>query len=159
MKIAVISDTHIPSAKSELPPKLLKSIAGADMIMHAGDIILPSVIDELSTIAPVEAVLGNMDHYMGMELPIKRVLRILGHRIGMIHGYGSPAGIVQRIRMEFKEVSCIVFGHTHSPMNKVMDNILFFNPGSPTDKRFAKNHTFGMLNVTEESLTGEIITI
>jgi len=159
MKIAVISDTHIPSAKSGLPPKLLESIVGADMIMHAGDIVLSSVIDELSTIAPVEAVLGNMDHYMGVELPTKRIITVLGHRIGMIHGYGSPAGIVERIRVEFKDVSCIVFGHTHSPMNQIINNILFFNPGSPTDKRFAREHTFGMLNITEEMVSGEIITI
>ncbi|MBW2649122.1 MAG: metallophosphoesterase family protein [Deltaproteobacteria bacterium] len=59
---------------------------------------------------------------------------------------------------EFEDVECIVYGHTHRAMNEVRDGILLFNPGSPTDQRFAKHNSVGILDV-EEQITGRIICL
>ena len=61
MKIGVLSDTHVPHAFPVLPPKVFEVFAGADLILHAGDIVSLDVLTELEAIAPVEAVAGNMD--------------------------------------------------------------------------------------------------
>jgi len=159
-RIAVISDTHINSPKGALPPELIEKIGGVDMILHAGDISTPKTLNDLSLVASVEAVAGNMDSTeLAYILPVKRTLTIRGHKIGLIHGYGHPANITSKIRREFGPVSCIVFGHTHYPMNKIIDGTLFFNPGSPTDKRFAEFNTFGILEITEESIKGYIVKL
>ncbi len=160
MKIAVLSDTHIPTVALNLPEKLMKAIHGVNMILHAGDICSHDLLIELSTIAPVKAVAGNMDTAtLGHILPKKLTLNLEGHKIGLIHGFGPPDGMVNRIKKEFNKVSCVVFGHTHQPMNKLVDKVLFFNPGSSTDKRFAEHNTFGMLEVTADSVKGSIINL
>jgi hypothetical protein len=93
------------------------------------------------------------------SLPIKRVIEIEGHRIGLIHGWGAPTGIIERIRKEFDDVHAIVFGHTHTPMNQMLDNIFFFNPGSPIDRRFAPYRSIGILNIEGDAMRGEIIKL
>jgi len=179
MKIGVISDTHIVAggglglrrAASNLFYKtrpdldILRRIGekhfkGVDRILHAGDLVEPEVIEALEEVAPVDAVKGNMDHGdLATQLPAKKVLTLEGKRIGLIHGWGAPGGIVDRIRREFDVVDAIVFGHTHCPMNIVLDGVLFFNPGSPTDKRFSPYNAIGILNVDEKGITGEIIRL
>ena len=178
MKVGVISDTHLVAggfglrkaavqliSKTRQGFDYLQEIAdkhfkGVDRILHAGDLVDMEVLELLEDIAPVDAVRGNMDNSSGTrELPIKKVVTVEGHRIGLIHGWGAPTGMVDRVRKEFDDVEAIVFGHTHSPMNTVVDNILIFNPGSPIDKRFAPFNAIGMLDVQKDNLSGEIIRL
>ena len=65
MKVGVISDTHVPAIVPSLPPAVFDIFKGVDLILHAGDIVDLSVLDELRAIAPVEAVAGNMDDTRG----------------------------------------------------------------------------------------------
>lgn len=129
------------------------------MILHAGDIVDLSVLDDLRKIAPVNAVAGNMDRAdTTAVLPAKTVIEAGGYRIGLIHGHGAPAGIIDRIRPEFDDVDCIVFGHTHQSLIKTISGVLFVNPGSPTDQRFAMANTLGILEL-DEAITAKIIEL
>jgi len=155
--LGVVSDTHL--YRRPLPERVLEVLRGADLILHAGDILEMAVLEELETVAPVTAVAGNMDHGEVTEaLPKKRVIEVAGKRIGLIHGSGPPAQITGRLRGEFEDVDAIVFGHTHQAYNRREGGIYFLNPGSPTDKMFAPYRSLGFLEVGEE-LRGRIVML
>lgn len=160
-KIGVISDTHMPARASSLPKKIFEYFKDVDLIVHAGDLETLKVLDELKKINEnVIAVHGNMDpDDVASKLPSKSIIKINNFKIGLIHGYGPPDGIRGRILKEFNEkLDCIVFGHTHSPFNEVKNNILFFNPGSPTDTVFTNINSIGILKVNDK-IKGEIIRL
>lgn len=161
MKIAVISDTHIPKTGEGLPEKLCEALKKVDLILHAGDLTELSVLEELKTFAPVRAVCGNMDNRdIQGTLPQKDIIEVGKFKIGLIHGYGTPFGLQERIGKEFINtgVHAIVYGHSHKSTNEVKNGVLFFNPGSPTDKVFARINTYGLIKVND-SIKGEIIKL
>jgi putative phosphoesterase len=158
MKIGVISDTHIKSSEEKIPEKAFRLFSGVDLILHAGDMVNPIVIDELNTLAKVEAVKGNMDK-ADNPYPLKKTLAIENLKIGLIHGFGPPLGLRERISKEFTHINAIVYGHSHWPYNKKIKEILFFNPGSPTDKIFAPYNSVGILHIDNDRIQGEIIKI
>ncbi|UCD55244.1 MAG: metallophosphoesterase family protein [Candidatus Omnitrophota bacterium] len=158
-RIGVISDTHIPRAALDLPERVYKEFRGADMILHAGDLIEMSVFEKLRKIAPTHAVSGNMDTYEVKEaLPQKETINVEGFKIGLMHGYGPPAKIIDTVSKEFNGMDVIVFGHSHSAFCERIKNTLFFNPGSPTDKIFAAYNSFGILEIGKE-IKGRIIRL
>ncbi len=158
-KIGIISDTHIPRSATVLPGEIERVFSGVDMILHAGDLESLSVLDTLELIAPVASVRGNMDSGQNTN-PVKRVVEFENCRIGLIHGWGAPHDLHFRVMNEFKDkLDCIVFGHSHSPFNETVSGILMFNPGSPTDKRFAPFRSVGLLTVEEKAVHGEIIKL
>ena len=159
MRIAVLADTHIPRSAQDLPLQLYEEIKGVDMIIHAGDITEQWVIDKLKKIAAVKAVYGNMDsNQVQRSLPEKEIIDINGVRIGVTHGKGAPDRLIEYTQGLFKGdgVNAIIFGHSHSSVNKVKDGIVFFNPGSPTDKIFASDNSFGILEINNNSIIGTI---
>ena len=158
-RIGVISDTHIPRAASDLPERVCREFQGVDMILHAGDLIEMSVLEKLREIAPTHAVSGNMDtHEVKEALPQKDTINVGGFKIGLMHGYGPPAKVVDVVSKEFSGMDVIVFGHSHTPFCERIKNTLFLNPGSPTDKIFAAYNAIGMLEVGEE-IRGKIIKL
>lgn len=160
MKILVLSDTHIPIAAHDLPKSIYQAADKADMIFHAGDFIEMRLLDRLRSIKEVRAVCGNMDSQeIRMQLNPKDIVTIGKLRIGLIHGYGSPGELTNSVRKEFEKVDCIVFGHSHVATNIRKDGILFFNPGSPTDKIFASKNSYGILDITDKKIEGSIIEI
>jgi uncharacterized protein len=153
MKIAVLSDTHIPANTNILPQNLLEALKGADLILHAGDFTEEFVLSELLKIAPVECVAGNMDsNAIRRKYPEKKILNIGNFKIGIIHGYGAPDNIINYVKEAFKDeqLDCIVYGHSHIPSIDYIDNVLYMCPGSPTDKVFAPYNSFGMLDMNEK---------
>ena len=160
MKIGVLSDTHIRRVGRSLPAQIYESFKDVDMILHAGDLVEIEALRDLEKIAKTTAVYGNMDDpEVRKLLREKEIIKIGAFTIGLIHGYGSAANIIDRIKNEFKEkVDAIVFGHSHAPVNETRNGILFFNPGSPTDRVFAKCNSFGILTVNG-GIKGEIIRI
>jgi len=159
MRIGVLSDTHIPKAATKLPAKVRKGLKGADIILHAGDLVEASVLEELNKIAPTKAVCGNMDGAdLCGKLPRKIVVKASRFRIGLIHGWGHPARLPETISGEFTGVNAIVFGHSHKPMNERMGGVLYFNPGSPTDKVFAEYNSYGIIEVGRD-IKGTIIRL
>jgi len=159
MKIGVLSDTHIPKTVNELPKTVYDGLKKVDLILHAGDLVELDVLDGLKKIAPTEAVCGNMDSWKTQNaLPKKKVINVSKFKIGLIHGWGHSNEIIDFISKEFSDVDVIVFGHTHNAMNEKKGNILYFNPGSPTDKIFAPYNSYGILEVNG-SITGRIIKL
>ncbi len=175
MKIGVISDTHLsPKIDSRYllernfidnPEYLYKILEphfhDIDAIIHAGDISHISVLESLQAFGDVYAIAGNMDpSEIYHKLGDKKIIELGGFRIGIIHGWGAENGLSLKIRQKFnsEKVDCIIFGHTHNPYNRVEDNILMFNPGSPTDKRFAEHRTIGILYL-EDKIRGEHIRL
>jgi len=160
MKIVVISDTHMPRTAQDLPAGLYEEIAKSDMIIHAGDFVEIDILNKLRKLKPTKAVCGNMDSQaIRNELKPKEIIEAGKFKIGLIHGYGAPADLVDTVASEFTGVDAIVFGHTHSPVNMMKDGVLFFNPGSPTDTIFAKTNSFGILDITDEAIKGKIIKL
>lgn len=158
MKIGVLGDTHIPLAASELPREIYEEFRKVDMILHCGDLIELDVLDRLREIAPIKAVCGNMDTPEVCEkLPIKDVISAGGIKIGLIHGWGPPSGLVKLVGSEFRNVDVIIFGHSHEPLSLTKDGVLFFNPGTPTDRIYARHNTYGILDVKEGKTYPNII--
>jgi putative phosphoesterase len=151
MKIGVISDTHATSF-DQLPDQILRTLAEVDLIIHTGDFVARDVLDGLKRLGEVKAVAGNMDsEELKRILPEKETLVIEGKRVGIIHGWGSPYGIDDRVGGMFDDVDIIVYGHSHYSQNELKRGILFFNPGQ------AKN-SFGILTIGQE-VRGEIINL
>lgn len=157
MRIGVLSDTHIPARARHLPAQVFSGLAGVDMIIHAGDILNMDVIAELSAIAPVSAVYGNVDPVeMRRFLPRTRIVEAMGRRIGVVHGDGMGGSTPERALKSFQNVDCVVFGHSHQAMCEQRGAVLLFNPGSSTDKRSSEHYSYGVLTVTAHGITGEI---
>jgi len=160
LRILVLSDTHIPVAAQDLPGEIYKAIEGVDMIFHAGDIMDAGVLDKLRSLKETKAVCGNMDSKeLCMTLNSKEIINIGKFKIGLMHGYGAPSEIMPTVRREFDKVDVLVFGHSHAAMNIKKDGVLYFNPGSPTDKIFASKNSYGILEVTDKTIEGTIIEI
>ena len=159
MKIGVISDTHIPLNSCELPLELLRALKGCDLIIHAGDLIDICVLEALKKISKVEAVYGNMDPQKVKNiLDSKKILNINGKKICLMHGEGNPEKLIPLLKNEFSAESpdIVIFGHSHSPMNEYIDEVLFFNPGSPTDTVFAPYRSYGIIEITKGNITAVI---
>jgi putative phosphoesterase len=159
MKIGIISDTHVPGAATALPQAVFHVFSGCDLILHAGDIVDPSVLQALQTVAPIEAVAGNMDSHQGLlHLPKKKVLTLGKFTVGLIHGKYRIDVQREMIRKEFGAVDLIVYGHSHMPFWGRVGDVIFLNPGSPTDNRHAPYHSVALLTVGD-TLEAEIIRI
>lgn len=156
MKIGVVSDTHVRT-NEELDTFIKifhEHFSDVDLLLHAGDLVNLSIFEWLSKQVKTIAVRGNMDFPdVSAALPQSRIVDLGRFKIGLTHGWGPPSGLTNRIRKTFVgsdgklTVDCIVFGHTHSALSEMMDGILFFNPGAPTDKRFAPFNSVGFLEI------------
>lgn len=154
MKVAVIADTHIPIAAKSIPSKVIEGIKDVDLILHAGDLVEIDVLKKLENIKPVIAVAGNMDSQdLKKILHEKKVLHLEGFKIGLIHGFGPPDALLDLVKEEFskiKNLACVIYAHSHIPSIKTVDGIIYFNPGSPTDKTFAPYNSYGMLEIQDK---------
>lgn len=156
MRVAVLSDTHAPRRWKSCPPAVASYLRGSDLILHAGDVCVASVLDELAQYAPVTAVAGNNDGpdvaAWGAAETASLVLE--GLRVGMIHDSGPAAGRLARMRRRFPDAGLVVFGHSHIPLDSSAagGGLRIFNPGSPTDRRRQPHGTIGLLRVESGEL-------
>jgi len=162
MKIGVISDTHIPDRADALPKKILEAFKDVDMVIHTGDFVDLQTYNQLKKIFKnFKAVAGNMDpKEIKEKLPEKEIIKIGKYTIGIAHGLGHPSGLIELLKNFFKKdnVDVIIFGHSHIPMNDTIDGILFFNPGSPTDKMFSPYNSYGIIEINGE-ITAKVVKI
>jgi uncharacterized protein len=149
VRIAVISDTHLPRGTRRLPERCVEELRAADLILHAGDIATAAVLADLERIGPpVHAVHGNVDEpALVVRLPEHRVVEAGGARIAMVHDAGPATGRLDRLRRRFPDADAVVFGHSHIPLHAERDAFQIFNPGSPTDRRRQPQHTMGVAEV------------
>jgi uncharacterized protein len=161
-----------------LAPGVLEALAGVDVILHAGDVTRRRVLAQLAEVAPVHAVAGNRD--FGLGLPLDRLLEFDGVRLGLTHGHGGWLGYlrektlyltvgyelaryVRQVRARFagQAVQAIVFGHSHRPVNSVVEGVLLFNPGSAGPDYYAPHHgpAVGRLTIEGGTVRGEIVPL
>ncbi|HEV7931874.1 MAG TPA: metallophosphoesterase family protein [Actinomadura sp.] len=154
MRVAVLADTHAPRRWRACPPPVAERLHGADLILHAGDVCTPDVLDELSAFAPVKVVLGNNDgpDVAAWGAPERLELDLDGLPVAMVHDSGPAAGRTRRMRRWFPEADLVVFGHSHIPMDETGDGVRVFNPGSPTDRRRQPHGTMGLLTIEQGRL-------
>jgi len=175
VRLGVICDSHIPDRMRTLPPAMFETLTGVDAILHAGDICVQRVLDALAELAPVYAVRGNRD--LALRLPLDRELTFEGVRLGLTHGHGGLGryalekfyGIflgsyhtrfLRQVRRRFGRVQAVVFGHSHRPVNFVMNGVLMFNPGSlGTDYHEPHGPSVGLLTIEAGAVRGEIIRL
>jgi putative phosphoesterase len=157
--VVVLSDTHIRRGSARrLPDAAYAHLAQADLVLHAGDVVVGDVLDELAGFAPVHAVLGNNDVELAGLLPETLLLEVAGVRIGMIHDSGAAKGRARRLRRRFPDADVVVFGHSHVPWDDDgLDGQVLFNPGSPTERRAQPHHTLGTLDLDGGRLVGRRI--
>jgi uncharacterized protein len=155
VRLTIISDTHLPRGTRALPPACLEHLHAADLILHAGDFMELSVLEELEALGPpVHGVRGNVDSaQLQARLPLTRIVEAGGARIAMIHDAGPAAGRLARMRRRFPDADGLVFGHSHIPLLESEPGFTIFNPGSPTERRRSPRHTMGLATVDHGEIT------
>jgi hypothetical protein len=150
MKIGVISDTHLSRYDQGLADAINRHFKDVDLVLHAGDVVDAQALEVFSGMNLL-LVAGNMDSPGIRDVsPVKRVISAGKFTLGLIHGWGAPAGIEERLIREFGALDALVYGHTHRASSRVKKGVLFFNPGSATDRRFAPFTSVGILDIGEE---------
>jgi putative phosphoesterase len=171
MKIGLLSDTH-----GYYDPQLHDVFGGVNAIIHAGDIGSKEVLDELSLIAPVEAVRGNIDSEDSRR-PLVRLLDWEGVRLEILHILAAPqtelerwsrhsarGGAEGRKRERFLQgfrptTRVIIFGHSHDPCVATLDGRLFVNPGSAGKKRFSLPRSCALMELTATDVEVKILSL
>ncbi len=149
-RIGVIADTHVGEYLDAIPAEVFRVLDECELIIHAGDICRPWVLDELARIAPVMAVSGDHDRLGALPIPRSRIVTIGDVRIGVIHGrrwylldiavviahvvarrrIAWRAGLHRWLMRQFPGVDCIVYGHWHQPDITQAGSTLIFSPGA-----------------------------
>jgi len=181
MRIGLISDTHIPHDAKTLPPQVKEVFRGVDLILHAGDIYLSSVLDELEEIAPVLAARGDDDlPSMNGRVKEKHVLNFEGFSLWLIHIfpyfslrslhsflYNPSASSDQELEEALEEIveredvpGILVFGDTHKALLRRIQGFLFINPGSATFPGYKRVlGTVAMLTISPGKAEADIIQL
>ncbi|WP_159500508.1 metallophosphoesterase [Microbacterium sp. 18062] len=143
-RLLLVSDTHIPGRARALPDAALRAADAADLIVHAGDWVAASVLDELERHGEVVGVWGNNDGAdLRARLPGIARRRIEGLELAVVHETGDARSRERRMDEAFPDADVLVFGHSHIPWDTTTPRGLrLLNPGSPTDRRRQTHHTF-----------------
>lgn len=153
--VAVIADTHMPRRGSVLPPACLTLIAGADLLIHAGDVSDGAGLSYLEALGPpLLAVHGNVDDdEVRRHLPAERIVEVGQTAIAVIHDAGAADGRLARMRRRFPDCRAVIFGHSHIPLHqRAPDGFRIINPGSPTDRRRQPRHSMAVLELDESGI-------
>jgi putative phosphoesterase len=148
--LGVISDTH-----GLLRPEALDALRGSDMIIHAGDVGKPEVIDRLGEVAPTHVVRGNIDKgSWAAALPMTELVTLGKHRLFVLHDLSQldvdPAAA---------GFAAVVFGHSHRPAIETRNGILFLNPGSAGPRRFKLPVTIARVTTSGQRLPADIVEL
>ena len=143
MRVAVISDTHMPGRGRALPAACLARLRDADLIVHAGDWSDAATLAMVRGIGPLLAVHGNVEERaVRAALPATAEIEIGGLTLAVVHDAGPEAGRRERLRRRFPGAGAVIFGHSHIPLHDAApDGFFILNPGSPTDRRRAPRHS------------------
>ena len=143
MRVGLISDTH-----NRFDPGVVTIFAGVDHILHAGDVGLPAIMQQLEAIAPVTIVGGNTDDpgwgYPDTALVVLDGIRFLVHHIV---DPGHPSAVVRRALVQHRP-DAVVYGHTHQSSQQTIGGIRYLNPGSAGQSRFHLPRTVMVLTLS-----------
>jgi uncharacterized protein len=150
MLVGIIADTH-----GLMRPEAITALQGSDVIIHAGDVGKPEVIDQLNAIAPTHAVRGNVDtQSWARTLPDTRVVEACGLHLFVLH-----------IRTELVEdpviagYAAVIFGHSHTPSIERRNGVLWLNPGSAGPRRFRLPVSVARMRVSGQTIEPEIVEL
>jgi len=150
MLIGVISDTH-----GLLRPEAAAALQGSDYIIHAGDIGDPVILQQLSQIAPVTAVRGNVDRdHWAKKIPTTNVLKL-----GIICIYVLHILETLDLKPEVAGFAAVISGHSHVPKQEIKNGVLYFNPGSAGPRRFNLPVSIGRIAVRDATLQAEVVRL
>ena len=172
MRIGLLSDTHVPEAAEVLPSELAEAFRGVDLILHGGDIYIPSVLDSLETIAPVLAARGDDDYGLTLideRVKEKHVLEIEGQTLWLIHERPDSRRLPFSLSFWWESrlssgqdssPDIVVFGHEHRTVVQRTDGMLFVNPGSPTFLHYRRGlGTVGILDINSGQVNVSILQL
>jgi putative phosphoesterase len=148
--LGLISDTH-----GLLRAEAVRALRGSDLILHAGDVGAPEILETLKTIAPVVAVRGNVDTGKWAEaLPLTEVVPAGSVTIYMLH-------ILQDLDIDpaVAGFPIVISGHSHKPGQTEKDGVLYINPGSAGPRRFYLPVTVARLDLRVRPWKAEIIQL
>jgi putative phosphoesterase len=149
-RIGVISDTH-----GLLRPEVLPALEGVDLIIHAGDVGDPRILDQLARLAPVNAVRGNIDRGdWARSLPLTRVVEV-----GDMHLYVLHELFTLDLDPAAAGLAAVIFGHSHSPHLERKNGVLYLNPGSAGPKRFTLPVSLALLKVHQHNISVELLNL
>jgi uncharacterized protein len=150
----------LPRGRRRLPPDCLELIARADLVLHAGDFTSVAAFDELSSLAPLHGVHGNIDEpELQAALPERLVVEAGPLRIGMVHDAGRSEGRAARLVAAFPGCDAIVYGHTHLPEISRHGDVWILNPGSPTERRRAPHRSLLTVAVDGDRLQPRLVVL
>ncbi|HPN88156.1 MAG TPA: metallophosphoesterase [Candidatus Omnitrophota bacterium] len=158
MRIIVISDTH----SRAMPPSLIEDFKKADLIIHAGDFCCLDDVKFFQRLNKLEAVHGNVDSAeIRVQLPAKKIIMVEDVRIGLCHGDGKPDKVLGYVQDLFRheDVDMVIFGHSHLPCHETIKDVVYFNPGSLTDKVRPPFCSYGVLEIKGNSITANIVKV
>ncbi|MFC1492176.1 metallophosphoesterase family protein [Nitrospinota bacterium] len=137
VRLVILSDTH-----GRLPREVLRACEGADHIVHAGDVGSEDILHELGAVAPVTAVCGNVDR--SEMIPLRAWVDVGKWRVLVQHIVWERGGPSAEIRdlISRESIDLLIFGHSHEPLCRQMDDLVFLNPGSCGPKRFSLPMTY-----------------
>jgi putative phosphoesterase len=148
--VGLISDTH-----GLLRPEALRELAGVDLIIHAGDVGKPEILDELEAIAPVIAVRGNIDKGdWALRLPLTAMVEAASARIYLIHDVHDL-----KIDPSAAGFAMVVSGHSHQASCEERSGVLYVNPGSAGPRRFRLPVTLARVDLTRSPWEVEFIEL
>ena len=162
MRIAIVSDTHLPRGRRRIPDACLARLRRAELIVHAGDLSVVAVLEELQALGPpVVAVHGNVDDAAVQRLlPEHAEVEACGVRIGVVHDAGPARGRLERLRRAFPRCGAVIFGHSHIPLHEGDGSgFQIFNPGSPTERRAQPRHTMGEATAADGEITFALLAL
>jgi uncharacterized protein len=150
----------LPRGSRRLSAECLRELERADLILHGGDVVTASVLLELEAISPVEAVYGNMDEPALQDaLPERRVVKVEGARIGLVHIPGPSVGREERLVSWFPGCDAVVYGHTHVPRVERHRGVWILNPGSPTERRRAPQRSMLVVEISGTRLEPRFVAL
>jgi putative phosphoesterase len=152
-----------------MPAEIAKAFGGVDLILHAGDIYIPSVLDELERIAPVLASGGDDDSGDTLadgRVDWKHVLKLEGRTLWLVHERPYPYRFASSVAAnspwqgELEAPDIVVFGHEHRPVVQYYEGTLFVSPGSPTFLNYRQGlGTVGILSINSGSPQVQIVQL
>lgn len=152
MIVGLISDTH-----GLIRPQALQALAGADMILHAGDVGGQTVLTALQSVAPVEAVFGNTDPLDG-SLPERLRLVLGGLSVHVSHGHELGSPTPDKLLRKY-DADVLIYGHTHKPLIEIHGSRLVINPGAAGPRRFNLKPSVARLRIEGREARAEVITL
>lgn len=165
LRVGVISDTH-----GLVREEALAALAGSDLVLHAGDIGGPHVLEALARVAEVHAIRGNVDEPEALRakkrrprgldpswassLPVALTLELAGKRVHVVHAIADLA-----IDPAREGIALVVSGHSHVPSIERRDGVLYVNPGSAGPRRFHLPIAIARLRIGASAIDAELVEL